>query len=455
MSLINRPLLPLGPARHPGGFHYAWVIVAVLAIVQVFGASIFMIAGIMIAPLTEPGGEFRWSVGVIGSAIALYYFSGAVFAPICGSLGDRLGLRRMMLIGIVCYGVGMTALSLIQEVWHFFLLYGVFLSLTQSIALVPMMASVSLWFRRHLGLGIGILWTASGFGSAFLAPLIGSLLESSLGWRGTFLIIGPMGAVAMLLVFPFLRNKPADIGIKPYGARDADPPVVVRTPEIENLRAKVFNQTTRRTKAFWNLPLVHALGCAGHGLILIYAIPLAVEQGLSLAQAAVIVTIISLVSLISRFSTPVLADRYGPRKMMAASLAIQGITVPILFWAHDLWAFYLFAAAFGIGFGGEWTGYLVINRRYFGDGPMGSVYGWQMTGALLGHGVTTALGGLVLLATSSFYAVFALSMFFSLSGVVVIALLEPTDSCLIPDWEDRLPAEARSVQALARSGSRP
>ena len=440
----------MNAARFPGGFHYAWVMVAVLAIVQVFGASIFMVAGIMVPPLTDAGGEFGWSVGVIGAAIALYYFSGAVFAPICGSLGDRLGIRRMMLMGIVCYGAGMVALGFIREVWHFFLLYGVFLSLTQSIALVPMMAAVSLWFRRHLGLGIGILWTASGFGSAFLAPLLGVLLESSAGWRGTFVIIGIVGAATMSLVLPFARNRPSDIGAKPYGTRDGDPPPVIRPPSIENLRAKVFNQTTRRTKAFWNLPLVHALGCAGHGLILIYTIPLAVEQGLTLAQAAVIVTIISLVSLVSRFSTPMLAERFGPRKMMAASLAIQGLTVPILFWAHDLWAFYLFAAAFGIGFGGEWTGYLIINRRYFGDGPMGSVYGWQMTGALLGHGVTTALGGLVLLATNSFYAVFALSIFFSLSGVVVIALMEPTDSCLIPDWEERLPPEARSAPALAR-----
>ncbi len=36
----------------------------------------------------------------------------------------------------------------------------------------------------------------------------------------------------------------------------------------------------------------------------------------------------------------------------------------MLFWAQDLWSFYLFAAVFGIGFGGEWTGSLVINRQY-------------------------------------------------------------------------------------------
>ena len=452
MAVINKPQLGISASRLPWGIHYAWVIIAVLAVVQVFGASIFMVAGIMVPPLSDAEGQFRWNVGTIGAAIALYYFFGAVFAPLSGFLGDRFGVRRMMLAGIICYGFGMTMLGFVSEIWHFFLLYGVFLSLTQSISMVPLMAAVSLWFRRRLGLGVGILWTASGLGSAFLAPLIGGLLESPVGWKGTFLIIGSIGAACMLLVYPLLRNRPADVGIKPYGALDADVAPVARSRGVEQLRAKVFNRATRRTKAFWNLPLVHAFGCAGHGIVLIYAIPLAVEQGLTLAQAAVIITIISLVSLISRFSTPVLAESYGPKKMMTASLVIQGLTVLMLFWADGLWTFYIFAAAFGVGFGGEWTGYLIINRKYFGDGPVGSVYGWQMTGSLMGHAVTTALGGLVILATGSIYPVLVLSAVFSLGGVALIVIMEPTSHCLIPDWEESLPPEARSVPAASGAG---
>ena len=129
---------------------------------------------------------------------------------------------------------------------------------------------------------------------------------------------------------------------------------------------------------------------------------------------------------------------------MAASLAIQSLTVIILFWAHDPWVFYLFAASFGFGFGGEWTGYLEINRRYFGDGPMGTCYGWQMTGAFVGHAVVTVLAGLIIYATGSYLLVFAISAGFSAAGLLVIATLDSTDHILIPDWEDALPPEARS-----------
>jgi len=442
-------MLNLSASRLPWGLHYCWIIVAVLATVQILATSISMAAGILLPPLTDPDGRFGWSVGTIVMGLAAYYMVGAIFAPVSGWLGDRYGARRMMFAGAILYGVSMGLLGFVRELWQFFIVFGFLLSLTQSIAMVPLMASVSGWFRRRLGLGTGILWAAGGLGTAIVAPLTGYLLENY-GWQMTFWSIGVIGCGILILLNLLLRNKPEDIGVKPYGAADDDPPPTVRSATTEKLRLKVFNQHVRRTRAFWNLPAIHGLGCAGHGIVLIFSIPFAVEQGVGLTQAAVILTIISLVSISSRLLTPVLAERYGSKRIMASCLFVQGITVLILFGAHDLWTFYLFAALFGIGFGGEWTGYLVINRQYFGNGPMGTLYGSQMTGALMGHAITTALGGVVFEIFRSsgiidpYTVIFALSIAFSLAGAAVILTLEPTSKTLIPDWEMSLPEEARS-----------
>lgn len=443
MTQTSETALERPPIRLPFGIHYSWMIVAVLAVVQIFGGSIFFVAGIMVPPLSDPDGDFAWSVFQITSAISVYYLFSAMYAPISGHLGDRFGARRMMLAGIVMYGLGMASLGFVTQLWQFFLFYSVFMSATASITMVPLMASISGWFRRRLGVGIGILWAVGGIGTAVLAPLIAELLEV-FGWRDTFLLVGAAGSGIMLLIWPFIRSKPADIGIMPYGTVDSDPLPVVRSPAVTQLRLKAFNQSIRRTHAFWNLPLIHGLGCAGHGIVLIFVIPYAVDQGISLTAAALTISILSVVSLISRLGSPILAESFGPRKMMVASLLIQGLTVFILFWAHDVWAFYLFAVVFGFGFGGEWTSYLEINRRYFGDGPMGGAYGAQMTGAMVGHAVTTILAGLVIFTTGSYVLVFALSAAFSLTGVLVIASLDNTTHILIPDWEDALPPEARS-----------
>ena len=440
MALTSRPNLKFLAGKLPFGIHYSWVVIGILATVQIFASSISMAAGIMVPPLNDAEGDFGWGLGIIGIAIASYYMFGAIYAPMTGWLGDRYGSRWMLFAAAIMYLISMFLLGQVTEVWHFFIFFGVLLSLTQSLAMVPLMSAVSGWFRRRLGVAVGILWGAGGIGTGIMAPLMGGFIEV-LGWQSTFMIIGAVGGGIMLAMVPFMRSKPADLGIQPYGARATDPPAVLRDKTVDRLRQKVFNQHTRRTKAFWNLPLIHGLGCAGHGTVLIYVIPMAFERGAfsSLAQAGIILTIISLVSVFSRVVTPIMAEMYGTRRMMAASLSIQAATVFMLFWSQEAWAFYMFAAVFGIGFGGEWTGYLVINRQYYGEGPMGTIYGWQTTGALIGHAVATALAGLVIYATGSFNMVMALSVGFSAIGVLVIALLDDTSHVLIPDWENDLP----------------
>jgi hypothetical protein len=102
----------------------------------------------------------------------------------------------------------------------------------------------------------------------------------------------------------------------------------------------------------------------------------------------------------------------------------------------------ILSALFGLGFGGEMSAYLVVNRQYFGTGPTSTLYGLEMMGALLGHAVATGLAGLVLALTSSFPLVLALSMVFSVGGTLVILHLESSAQVLIPHWEASVPPEA-------------
>jgi cyanate permease len=237
-----------------------------------------------------------------------------------------------------------------------------------------------------------------------------------LGWQGTFWSLGAVGGGLILSLTFLFRDRPADLGLTPYGATTEDPPEGVRSPALERQRRQVFLHRVRRTRAFWDLPLIHGLGCAGHGIVLIYVVPLAVARGLTLVAASVILSLIAVMSIASRFLTPNMAERWGGKLIMAAALLLQGLTVLLLFRAYDVRTLYLFGALFGLGFGGEMSAYLVVNRQYFGTGPTSTVYGLEMMGALLGHAVATGLAGLGLAVTGSFPLVLALSMAFSIGG---------------------------------------
>ena len=450
MSALARPKINLSAAKLPGGLHFAWVIVGILALVQFIANSISMAVGVVVVPLTDPEGNFGWSIVTVGLALTVYYLVGAVLAPVAGWLGDRHGARRLMLASAILFGGSMVFVGTITQPWEFFLAFGFLLTLTQAICMVPLFAAVGIWFRRRLGVGVGIVWAAGGIGTAVLTPLLGYLIQQ-IGWQATFCIVGAVGGSTMLLLTLIFRNRPGDVGMKPYGATDDDPPEQSRTKEMEHLRAKVFNHHIRRTRAFWNLPLIHGLGCAGHGIVLIYVTYIAYDRGMSYVAALMILSIISACSILGRFITPIVTERFGGKAIMAGSLFIQGVTVLVLFWAQDPWMFYLFAILFGIGFGGEMSAYLVVNRQYFGPGPIGTCYGFQIMGALIGHAMATGLAAAVLYVTGSIGAILVLSMIFSLAGVAVIMNLESTARVLIPDWEESLPPEARAT--TSNSGS--
>ena len=430
-------------AALPFRVHRAWIILAILIVVQVIGQAISMSAGIMVAPLNDENGGFGWSMVLIGGAIALYYLIGALMSPVAGMMGDRFGARPIMFGCGVLYLVSMSLVGMVSEIWHFFIAFGVFLAITQAFTFVPLQASIGGWFRRRLGLATGLLQGAGGIGSAAIAPGIAELLGAA-GWQDTFLLIGFAGGGAIIACSLFFRSSPVNAGTRPYGAQPEDPPELVIPKDVLALRLKVFGQATRKTRAFWNLPTIHGLGCAGHGIILIYAIPFGIELGFGSTQAAFILSFISIFSIIGRFIVPILAERFGGKPVMVVALFLQGVTVVVLFWAQELWAFYLFGVAFGLGFGGEMSAYLVVNRQYFGQGPLATLYGYQIMGAMLGHAVATFLGGLVQDVTGSFMPVFGMSMGFSLVGALAILTLESTKRVLIPDWEESLPPEARS-----------
>ncbi len=423
--------------------HRAWVILAILVVVQVIGQAISMSAGIMLPLLEDPEGAFGWDILTVSAAISLYYLVGALFSPIAGMMGDRFGARPIMFACGVLYLVSMLFVGIVSETWHFFIAFGVFLAITQAFTFVPLQASIGGWFRRRLGLATGLLQGAGGIGAAMLAPGVAVLLEY-VGWRDTFWFIAFLGGGLIILCSVFFRSRPADASIKPYGARGDDPPEITPPKELLKVRLKVFGQHMRKTRAFWNLPTIHGLGCAGHGIVLIFVVSFAVKEiGVSVTQAAWILSCISIFSIVGRFVVPVLAERLGGKPVMMVALFLQGVTVAVLFFANDLWAFYLFGVLFGFGFGGEMSAYLVVNRQYFGPGPMATLYGYEIMGAMMGHAIATILGGLVI-SLIGYLPVFVLSMAFSVVGVLVILTLESTKRVLIPDWEDSLPPEARS-----------
>jgi len=430
--------------------HYAWVIVAVGAVMRLFSSSFRSSSSILIPRLVD---SFGWSYGAVGLGFAIQWIVSGMFGPPAGWLGDRYGVRWTMRLGAVLFIVGMVLTGFMRELWQFYLFFGVILSAAMGIFQVPLTAAVTLWFRKHLGTGMGLLQSSQGIGPLVAVPvmlLIIQLFGGGIdGLRAAFWIPGIVGGAVILIMVRFFYNEPAQIGVRALGAPEDEPIKAVQTGEIAKIRTKVFLKQAQRTGAFWNLIGIHFWGCAGHAIILVYLVAMAEDEGVSKGLAAGAFVTLSVTSTITRFAVPVIAERMGSKPAMAGCFFLQVAPIVLLFFAQDAWHFYLFAVLFGIGFGGEMSAFPIINRQYYGSGPIGTTYGYQMMGAGVGMAAGALIGGQLRDFTGNFDATMALSLGLSLVGVISIMLLPTTKKELLPDWEDQLPGDSQPAHVHA------
>ena len=435
-------------AGHP--VHYAWVIVAIAAVMRLFSSSFRSSSSILIPRLVD---SFGWSYGAVGMGFALQWVVSGMLGPSAGWLGDRYGARVAMTIGALLFIAGMVLTGFMTNLWQFYLFFGVILSASMGIFQVPLTASVTVWFRRHLGTGMGLLQSAQGVGPLVAVPImllvIAAFGGGLTGLRAAFWVPGIIGGIAILGLVRFYYNEPAQIGARPLGASENEPVRQVQRGELARIRTRVFFKQAQRTLAFWNLIGIHFWGCAGHAIVLVYLVAIAEAEGVSPGWAAGAFVTMSVTSTITRFAVPVLADHLGSKGVMAVCFTLQTLPILLLFFAVEPWHFYLFAVLFGIGFGGEMSAFPIINRQYYGSAPIGTTYGWQMMGAGVGMAAGALIGGWLRDWTGSFDASMGLSLALSTFGVVCIVLLPSTRTHQLPDWEQQLPPEAQTQSAEA------
>ena len=372
--------------------HYAWVIVGVAAVMRLFSSSFRSSSSILIPRLVE---SFGWSYGAVGFGFALQWVVSGMLGPSAGWLGDRYGARVTMTVGALLFIAGMVLTGFMTSLWQFYLFFGIILSASMGIFQVPLTASVTMWFKRHLGTGMGLLQSAQGVGPLVAVPimlLVIALFGGGLsGLRAAFWVPGIIGGVAILALVRLFYDEPAQIGMRPLGASENEPVRKMQVGEIAKIRTRVFFKQAQRTLAFWNLIGIHFWGCAGHAIVLVYLVAMAEAEGVSPGLAAGAFVTLSVTSTVTRFAVPVMADRVGSKGVMAVCFSLQTLPIVLLFFSTDAWHFYLFSVLFGIGFGGEMSAFPIINRQYYGSAPIGTTYGWQMMGA----GVGMAAGSLI------------------------------------------------------------
>ena len=395
--------------------YYAWVILAVSFLVSALIAGINTSFGVFLVPLSR---QFGWSAGAISFAYSIFMLTNGLSAFGVGRIGDKYGSRLVFFIGGMVFGLSLLLTSMMTEVWHLYLWYGVLAGIGRSPLNVTLVSMISRWFSKHRGLAMGIVNSGTGAGSSLFTPFT-SWLIVAFSWQEAYVVMAVMVWVLLTAAILMLRDDPRDMGYLPYGEEET-PAEGTKSPKNSATKPQPQGPAWElgeavRTIQFWELGILHFCCCMCHAIPLVHIVPYAIRSGLAPTTAASILAAIGVFSFMGRIMWGILADRWGPKPAYVLAVFQQGLMMVWLLGTTHPVMFFLFAFFWGIGYGGAMPPYALFVKDYYGLKSFGAIYGGIMVLASLGMAVGGYLGGFLFDLSGSYQPAWILSL---VAGIV-------------------------------------
>ncbi|MFH1350663.1 MAG: MFS transporter [Pseudomonadota bacterium] len=367
--------------------------------------------------------DFEWSRAGIMAGFTIMLITMGLSSPAVGKAADRLGPKRVILMGAGILGLGFVWLSLMNSLWQFYAGYVLTGIGIASMGQVPLTMVVSSWFRQRRGLAIGIMASGIGVGGLGVAPVLGGYLIPGFGWRAGYLTFGLLTwGIVIPLVFFVVKEKPG--GVK-QDSNDDEVKGPVGISAILNGRTDIMTLgKALLTSAFWLIAGSFMLSqFSGMGTIQ-SQVPHLQDIGFPIGTAAAALGGIGLVSAVSKVGFGWLCDRINPKHACAIGIALQAggtfilmsiqpVSSPFLLWVYIL--------VFGLGLGHWLPVVSMLVSTNFGLTSYGAIFGV----VILFLNTGTSLGPLVagrIYDMSNTY-VWAFTLFIGINLIAIMAVM--------------------------------
>lgn len=389
------------PARKPHGPTVVGVAFVTLGVVYGvwFAYAVFLVA------LIE---DMGWSRSLTAGAISVMSLVHGLSGPLNGRLIERIGARRVILLGGGIFTLGMLLTAQIQAWWQLYLTFGVIAGLGIAMSgWVPFIVTVERCYPQRLGTALGFALAGVGFGILVAVPAINLLVER-VGWRGTFALLALLGPLwVMPSAWWLLRG--AEAAAKPatgIGAAAGSHWVL---------------SSALRSPRFWRAAFAFFTGACLAQILLIHQFAFLVDHGIPKTEGALISGAIGIASIAGQLFWGRLSDRVG--RELAYSLAAVANLLAIAalaalgWWSAALWLAIGFALCVGFGYGANAPLYPASARDLFAGPAFPSIFGTLSLSGSLGAALGAWLGGWLYDVTGAYHAMLVVSL--------VLALLSP------------------------------
>jgi MFS family permease len=380
-----------------------------LPIVAALGYASSIIHVYSIGPFIEPlQAAFGWSRAQITSGIAISAFISSLCCIPVGMVVDRVGPRRIGLIGVLMITGGYALLGTATGQTANWLILWIIVAIgTLGVQTTVWTSAVASRFETSRGLALAVTLSGASV-AATIFPLMATRLIDVFGWRMAFAALGGFWA---LLVFPILFFFFRGAGDTGRGLRAAAPPARV-------LSGVSFAQGVR-SPALYKLLLSSVLITFTVIGMLVHFVPILKDSGADPLAAAGIASLIGIFSIVGRLGTGFLLDRFPGHLVgaIACAFPIAASVLLLVDGANPISQGFA-AVAIGLTLGSEVDVVAYLASRHFGLKNFGALYG----ALVMALGMGTAFGPLAagaLYDRNGSYAVFLMLT----TGLMLVAAL--------------------------------
>jgi MFS family permease len=411
-------------ARH--NIHYGWVMVGVTFLTALITAGTVGAPGVFIVPLQK---EFGWTTAEISSALSIRFILFGLMAPFAAALLNRYGLRNVTLSALLIVASALTASLAMTKVWHLLLLWGVVIGIGTGMTALVLGATVAArWFNARRGLVVGILTASVATGQLVFLPLLASITER-MGWRIALSFVCIMLGIAALAVLMLMRDRPSDVGLRPFGDQGTEP-LPAPAPSNAPIMAAALGtlRDASQTRAFWILFATFFIcGASTNGLVQVHLIPMCLDFGIPQVQAASLLAAMGVFDFFGTIVSGWLSDRHDNRWLLFWYYGLRGLSLLMLpFTDFSFYGLSLFAMFYGLDWIATVPPTVRLTAQRFGPERANLVFGWVFAGHQIGAAFAASGAGLsrTLLATylPAFFFAGALCV---IAAVIVLAISRP------------------------------
>jgi MFS family permease len=412
---LGHKVSPVSPKGTTPRLFYGYIIVFVILVIFIVMHGIYASFGIF---LTEIQNTTHWNRTIISGANSLVFFIIGAFSIVGGRLTDKYGPRIVIMCASICLGVGYFLTAQVSAVWQIYLSYGILVGIGAGFADAPLLSIIARWFTKRRTLMSSIVKVGTGLGM-FTIPLLSSWLIINYKWRIAYMVLAGVVFVVVAIAAQFLKRDPSKMGLKPYGTDNG----LAANQPISNVDLTL--RAVIHTRQFWIVCVVYFIAWFVTQTVMVHYAAHSVDQGLTVSQAASLISTIGGTSILGRLTMGIIGDRVNNRRALVLCCTILLVSIIWLQFAKGLWNSYLFTIVYGFAHGGFFAIISPLIAELFGLSEHGANLGLLFFIGMTGGTIGPVIGGYIYDTQKNYDIAFIMLMVIAAVGLVLALALKP------------------------------